>query len=275
MNVRGTPAPSLYLPVTYWEDRARRFAAEGEGLAAVCSYGMPEFYNRVIDYCQWLALRRWLAVPPNTRVLDVGCGVGRWSRRLATRGAQVTGIDLSPTMIAEAARRADAAGIGSRCRFATQNLANLDAGAQFDLVLGVTVLQHILDPQALRAALRRMTEHLAPGGRMVLLEAAPTRRASHCDSSIFRARRRYEYLALFAEAGLSLRAITGVDPAPFKHKLLPHLKRLPRGLAVAATTMASALSLPIDALFGRRAVSQSWHAVFVLEREGHEGRSDE
>ncbi|HEV7716344.1 MAG TPA: hypothetical protein VGO53_12150, partial [Steroidobacteraceae bacterium] len=81
--------------------------------------------------------------------------------------------------------------------------------------------------------------------------------------------------ASFAEAGLSLRAITGVDPAPFKHKLLPHLKRLPRGLAVAATTVASALSLPIDALFGRRAVSQSWHAVFVLEREGHEGRSDE
>ena len=32
------------------------------------------------------------------RVLDVGCGVGRWSRRLAKRGAQVTGIDLSPTM---------------------------------------------------------------------------------------------------------------------------------------------------------------------------------
>ena len=163
MNVRGIPAPSHYYPVTYWEDRARRFAAEGEGLAAVCSYGMPEFYNRVIDYCQWLALRRWLDVPVGTRVLDVGCGVGRWSRRLAARGARVTGIDLSPTMIAEAIRRADAEGIGSRCRFATQNLAELDAGARFDLVLGVTVLQHILDPAALRSAMRRMTDHLAPG----------------------------------------------------------------------------------------------------------------
>jgi SAM-dependent methyltransferase len=273
MNVRGIPAPPLYLPVTYWEDRARRFAGEGEGLAAVCSYGMPEFYNRVIDYCQWLALRRWLDVPADTRVLDVGCGVGRWSRRLAARGAQVTGMDLSPTMIAEATRRAAADGIGHRCRFATQNLADLDAGSQFDLVLGVTVLQHILDPNALRSALRRMTDHLAPGGRMVLLEAAPTRRASHCDSSIFRARRRYEYLSLFAECGLSIRAVTGVDPAPFRHRLLPHLKRLPRRLAIAATTAASALSLPIDALFGRRAVSQSWHAVFVLEREGREGRT--
>lgn len=267
MTVRGTPAPALYRPSTYWEDRARRFAAEGQGLAAVCSYGMPEFYNRVIDCCQWLALRRWLAVAPGTRVLDVGCGVGRWSRRLAARGANVTGIDLSPTMIAHARRRAKADGVAARCRFETQNLSELDAGAQFDLVLGVTVLQHILDPQALHAAVRRMTDHLAPGGRMVLLEVAPTRIASHCDSSIFRARLRSEYLALFAACGLRAQAITGVDPAPFKHRLLPHIKRLPKRLAIAATTLASALSLPIDALFGRRAVERSWHAVFVLERD--------
>ncbi len=41
---------------------------------------MPEFYNRVIDWSQWLALRRWIEVPKGARVLDVGCGVGRWSR---------------------------------------------------------------------------------------------------------------------------------------------------------------------------------------------------
>ena len=68
---------------------ARLFAGEGQGLAAVCSYGMPELYNRIIDWCQWLALRRWLRVSPGSSVLDVGCGVGRWSRRLAARGAHV------------------------------------------------------------------------------------------------------------------------------------------------------------------------------------------
>jgi SAM-dependent methyltransferase len=270
MTVRGTPAPALYLPGTYWEDRARRFAGEGEGLAAVCSYGMPEFYNRVIDWCQYLALRRWLDVPRGTRVLDVGCGIGRWSRRLAQRGAQVTGIDLSPTMIAEARRRADAEGLAGHCQFMTQDLRDLDAGARFDFVLGVTVLQHILDPEALRSAVTRMTDHLEPGGRMVLLEAAPTELASHCDSSIFRARRRHEYLELFASCGLVAKAITGVDPAPFKYRLLPHLRRLPMTLRVAATNVASALSLPIDALLGRHAVNRSWHAVFVLEKNGPE-----
>jgi SAM-dependent methyltransferase len=273
MNLRGSPAPALYLPQAYWEDRARLFAAEGEGLAAVCSYGMPRFYNKVIDLCQRRALMPWLRNVRDLRVLDVGCGVGRWSRRLARRGACVTGIDLSPTMISEARRRAASEGIAARCRFETQDLAALDAGDTFDLIVGVTVLQHILDRGALREAVRRMKAHLAPGGRMVLLEAAPNRAANHCDSSIFRARQRREYLELFRDCGLRVRAISGVDPAPFRYSLLPHLRRLPRRLAVAATTVATALSLPIDALIGRFAVERSWHAVFVLESEGGEGEA--
>jgi SAM-dependent methyltransferase len=272
MSVRGIPAPALYRPAAYWEDRARRFAAEGEGLAAVCSYGMPEFYNRVIDFCQSRALQPWLEVERGARVLDVGCGVGRWSRRLASRGAMVTGIDLSPTMVAEARRRAAGEGVLGLCEFHAQDLAELDAGAEFDLVLGVTVLQHILNPVSLESAMRRMTHHLAPGGRMVLLEAAPARPATHCDTSIFRARRRSEYLDLFARCGLTVHAITGVDPAPFRYQLLPHLRRLPRRLAIAATTVVTALSLPIDALFGRHAVERSWHAVFVLGRAGDSRR---
>jgi len=266
MTVRGVPAPAYYLPDDYWEDRARRFAAEGAGLAAVCSYGMPDFYNRMIHRCQRLALDPWFDIAPGTRVLDVGCGVGRWSLLLAARGAAVTGMDLSPTMIAEARRRADASGMATRCRFLVQDLAHLDAGDQFDLMVGVTVLQHILDPEALRAAVQRMTEHLAPGGRMVLLEAAPVSNSKHCDTTVFRARQRDVYLDLFARAGLEVRAMTGVDPAPFKTWLLPHLRRLPRPLATSALALVTLLSIPVDFIFGRRAVKRSWHAVFVLQR---------
>lgn len=265
MSVRGIPAPESYLPTRYWEDRAQRFAAQGAGLAAVCSYGMPELYNRMIHRSQQLALEPWLDVRPGLRALDVGCGVGRWSSLLAARGARVTGMDLSATMIAEAQRRARANGVDERCRFLVQDLAALDAGGQFDLVLGVTVLQHILDADALRAAVERMTSHLAPGGRMVLLEAAPARIARHCDTSVFRARHRSVYLDLFAAAGLEVQAITGVDPAPFKTWLLPHIRRLPRALALAAIGAVTMLSAPIDLPLGRRLTEQSWHAVFVLQ----------
>jgi len=257
-------APS-HPPQAYWEARAQRFAVEGEGLAAVCSYGMPAFYNRVVDLSQRLALVPWLRVRPGTSVLDVGCGVGRWCRELARRGARVTGVDFSPTMIAEARRRAAARGVLARCRFLVQDLAHLDAGEKFDLVLGVTVLQHILEPQALRAAVRRLADHLSEAGRLVLLEAAPERSIGSCDSPIFQARPRSDYLRLFAECGLTLRAIRGVDPAPFKIWLWPHLPRLAGPVRTAALALATFLSIPMDVLLGRRSVERSWHAVFILE----------
>jgi 2-polyprenyl-3-methyl-5-hydroxy-6-metoxy-1,4-benzoquinol methylase len=274
VTVRGMPAPEIYVPSHYWEDRARRFASQGAGLAAVCSYGMPEFYNRVIDACQRLALEPWFDIAPGVRVLDVGCGVGRWSTALALRGARVTGMDLSPTMIHEARRRANVLGVGGRCRFLVQDLAQLDAGERFDFVLGVTVLQHILDPDAFRAAVRRMAAHLAPGGRMVLLEAAPSRLAKQCNTTIFHARQRNEYLDLFAECGLELHALRGVDPAPFKIWLLPHIRKLPPLLSLPAIGLVTALSAPIDLLCGRMAVQRSWHAVFVLQhaKRGHHVR---
>ncbi|HSY06827.1 MAG TPA: class I SAM-dependent methyltransferase [Steroidobacteraceae bacterium] len=255
-------------PALYWEERARRFAGRGAGLAAVCSYGMPAFYNRTIHLCQRLALAPWLRRAPGLRVLDVGCGVGRWSRLLAGRGARVTGIDLSPTMIDEARRRAAAQGVGNACRFLVADLATLATGEEFDLVLSVTVLQHILDPAALRAALERMAQHLAPDGVLILLEAAPERRVEDCDTAIFRARPRASYLQIFRECGLELRAITGVDPAPFRTWLLPHLPRLSPRVRLAALAAVTTLSLPIDVLFGRRAVRSSWHAVFALSRAG-------
>jgi 2-polyprenyl-3-methyl-5-hydroxy-6-metoxy-1,4-benzoquinol methylase len=251
---------------TYWEQRAGRFASEGDGLAAVCSYGMPAFYNRVIHWCQRLALGRWLGVRAGTRVLDVGCGVGRWSCRLAARGASVTGVDLSPTMIAQAGRHAAAQGVAARCRFLAQDLAALDVDGPFDLILGVTVLQHILEPGGLRAAVQRLTSQLKADGTLVLLEAAPERAVTSCNSPIFRARQRDEYLRLFEACGLTVQAIRGVDPAPFRCWLLPQLPGIPRALRTLALAAVTLLSIPIDVPFGRLAVRHSWHAVFVLKR---------
>ena len=267
MSERGMPMPELYSPPAYWEERARLFAAERAGLAAVCSYGMPEFYNRAIDLEQRLAIEPWLEVREGTRVLDVGCGVGRWSRLLAGRGARVLGVDLSPTMIDQARRRADSDGVAERCRFAVADLSRLDLEERFDLVLGVTVLQHILDPEACRAALSAMAAHLAPGGRMVLLEAAPALRTSRCDSTVFMARARQDYLDMISAAGLEVRTLTGVDPAPFRKYLLPYIRRLPRVIGASSLWLATALSVPLNVCLGRQFIKQSWHAVFVLEKE--------
>jgi len=128
------------------------------------------------------------------------------------------------------------------------------------------VLQHILEPAALRAAVQRLRSHLTEDGTLILLEAAPERVVTSCNSPIFRARQRAEYRRLFDACGLTEQAITGVDPAPFKSWLLPHLPRIPRALKTLALAAVTLLSIPIDVPFGRRAVKHSWHTVFILKR---------
>ena len=55
-----------------------------------------------------------LGIPPDARVLDAGCGIGRHSVPLASRGYEVTGFDLSPLYLEEARRAAGAAGVNLR-----------------------------------------------------------------------------------------------------------------------------------------------------------------
>ncbi len=51
------------------------------------------------------------ALARGSRILDMGCGIGRHSIELAKRGFKVTGVDLSPGMLAEGRRSAEQAGV--------------------------------------------------------------------------------------------------------------------------------------------------------------------
>lgn len=252
----------------YWEARAQRFAASGWGLRAVCSYGMPAFYNIHIHLLQARALAPWLRVLPGTRVLEIGCGVGRWTRQLATGGARVTAVDLAPAMVAEAQRRAIAACVEWRCEFLVADAADLDLNRQFDRILCVTTLQHILQPDRLQRAVNTMRAHLARDGRLILLEAAPSSVRRRCDTAAFLARQESVYREAFARAGLRCVAITGVDPLPLKTWFLPFYQRLPRVIAVPVLLGITAVTLPFDLIFGRLLTRWSWHKVFVLEHAG-------
>lgn len=252
----------------YWNQRARDFAGRGAGLRAVCSYGMPPFYNGYIHLTQHLALAEHLRVARGTSVLDLGCGIGRWSRLLAGRGAEVVGVDVSQAMIDEARARSERGGVADRVDYHVCDLGALDLGRTFDLVLAVTVLQHILDDAGFARAVANVARHLAPGGRAVLLEAAPSRPNGTCDTQVFRARTAEQYLDAFRAAGLRPARITGVDPAPFKQRVLPRYRALPPLAAKSLLLGATLLSLPVDALLGRRLTERSWHKVFVLEHDG-------
>ena len=248
-------------PSIYWEARARRFALRTRGLAAVCSYGMPWLYNTAIDLCQRRALAPWLIGRSNARTLDVGCGIGRWSLRLAARGMAVTGIDLSDCMLQCARERA-----GKRqltCSFLKADATDLRLNRCFDLVLSVTVLQHIVDPDQAARSIVNLATHVAPKGELVLLEAAPARDSRRCDSSTFRARTLDWYRGALARAGMRVDAVRGVDPFPLKRVMLPYYQRMVAPLAVLSANAVAAISLPLDWTLAPYFRERSWHKVIV------------
>ena len=117
-----------------------------------------------------------------------------------------------------------------------------------------------------REAKRVGSAHLAPGGRIVLLEAAPAWSDARCNTSVFTARDERTFHEAFARAGLGCTAIHGIDPLPLKTRFLPLYGRLPRPLALLGLAAITAVSLPYDLLFGGRQPQRSWHKLFVLTR---------
>jgi SAM-dependent methyltransferase len=113
----------------------------------------------------WRSLLVSLLPPAPARVADLGCGTGTLSLLLAEEGHAVDGVDFSPAMVARAVAKADGR---SGVRFVVGDAAEppLDRAA-YDVVLCRHVLWALPDPAA---ALRRWTDLLAPGGRLVLVE---------------------------------------------------------------------------------------------------------
>lgn len=118
------------------------------------SPGGPEEVDRVLA---GLDLR-------GKRVLDIGCGTGGITMRLAeTHGAaEVTGIDVEAPVIERARQKADACGVSDRVRFIQVAPGPLPfPDARFELIFSKDAIIHIPDKEALFADLFRL---LAPGG---------------------------------------------------------------------------------------------------------------
>ncbi|MFI8189067.1 class I SAM-dependent methyltransferase [Streptomyces sp. NPDC085946] len=108
-------------------------------------------------------LRAWL--PPRAGdVLDLGCGTGSLSLLAAEQGHRVTGVDLSPAMVALAREKL----AGRDAVFLLGDAAAPPVGERrFDAVLARHVLWTLPDPARV---LRHWRGLLRPGGRLVLVE---------------------------------------------------------------------------------------------------------
>jgi ubiquinone/menaquinone biosynthesis C-methylase UbiE len=100
------------------------------------------------------------------RVLEIGCGDGELAVLLASKGAVVSAIDVSESMIAAARERAASAGVDVDFAVATaQSIPFADEA--FDEVVAVTILCFVRDASPV---FREIARVLAPGGRLVIGE---------------------------------------------------------------------------------------------------------
>ena len=97
-------------------------------------------------------------------VLDFGCGIGRASRAMAARGAQVIGLDVSPAMIAEARRRSGGP------RYVVGSGRGLDgfAGSSLDLMLAADSFPYLVASDLLETHIAEAARVLRPAGSLVV-----------------------------------------------------------------------------------------------------------
>lgn len=109
---------------------------------------------------------------PGARILEIGCGPGHLSIRLARRGMEVTGLDLDPEMIerarVNASRKASA---GRLPTFVVGDVAALPFEANsFDAIVSTLSMHHWADPAVGLAEIARV---LHPDGRAFVWDIRP------------------------------------------------------------------------------------------------------
>ncbi|HUP86426.1 MAG TPA: class I SAM-dependent methyltransferase [Acidimicrobiales bacterium] len=114
---------------------------------------------------------------PALRILDAGAGGAGWSRAIVERdgSCRVVAVDL-PEVVATTSALIDAAGVADRFDVVGGDLFTLDPaalGEPFDLVLAANLL-HLFDRDRASKLLARLSELVAPDGRLVVIDAIPT-----------------------------------------------------------------------------------------------------
>lgn len=130
----------------FWDERM------GEG---------NDFFNLLV----WPAVERLLRLPAEARILDIGCGNGVTSRRLAAMGARVVAIDFSETLIEIARNRQSSPAIDYRVVDATDREALLSLGEEaFE---GALCNMALMDMAAVEPLMTALGKLLRPGGGLV------------------------------------------------------------------------------------------------------------
>ena len=113
------------------------------------------------DYCQHVIslIQKHSAIAPTT-LLNIGCGGGKNALNLR-RAFKVTGLDLSPTMLAQASS------LNPDCTFVQGDMRSFRLDQTFDASLMDDAISYMSNRQDFEAAFQTAYAHLKPGGMLI------------------------------------------------------------------------------------------------------------
>jgi SAM-dependent methyltransferase len=169
---RQVTAEPAYEANSYWETLlSGSFDSSGVAYAYLAVSFNDARYRAEQDVVRRALERHPSPAGPPSSALDIGCGTGIWIGFWRARGIpDITGVDLTEVAIA----RLEKAGVPASLMRADIGEAGLDLGRQFDVISVMSVLLHIVDADRLSSAVDNLARHLAPGGRLVLIEPVIT-----------------------------------------------------------------------------------------------------
>lgn len=105
--------------------------------------------------------------PKNVKtIVDLGCGTGEITVRLATLGYEVTGVDLSSDMLTVATKKAEHANVG--INWIQQDIRKLEGFSDIDVFVSYCdVLNYITEQEDLMSVFNRVYESLRPDGLFI------------------------------------------------------------------------------------------------------------
>lgn len=135
------------------------------------NFAMDEDTHR--HFCDFANIAVSLALPPGSRILDLGCGSGWLSEYFARLGYVVKGIDISPDLIEMSRERVARVPYGAdhetplRCMFEVHDVELSPLQEKFDAVICYDSLHHFEDDAAV---IRHAAQMLDIGGLLFILE---------------------------------------------------------------------------------------------------------
>ncbi|MHC1740243.1 MAG: class I SAM-dependent methyltransferase [Anaerolineaceae bacterium] len=115
----------------------------------------------------WRYLERYL--PKHCKILEIGAATGRYTLELARRGYSITAVDLSSALLTECRKNLQAAELASRVHLVEADARDLSlvTESDFDAVLLMGPLYHLVKLEDRKSALRQACDRLMKGGIMV------------------------------------------------------------------------------------------------------------